>query len=95
MKEIKIIIHQLNENTSQIESEIGHDNIIYINFEKSKTIDYEDIYYLIRLIQLAITEKIIISIKHYNSLIKNIIVQKTDVIIAELLEKINEQKTLL
>ena len=95
MKEIKIIIHQLNDNTNQIESVIGHDNIIYINFEKSKTIDYEDIYYIIRLIQLAINEKIIISIKHYNSLIKNIIVQKTNVIIAELLEKINEQKTLL
>ena len=95
MKEIKIIIHQLNDNTSQIKSEIGHDNIIYINFEKSKNIEYEDIYYIIRLIQLAINKKIIISIKHYNSLIKNIIVQKTDVIIAELLEKINEQKTLL
>lgn len=95
MKEIKIIIHQLNDNTNQIESVIGHDNIIYINFEKSKTIDYEDIYYIIRLIQLAINEKIIISIIHYNLLIKNIIVQKTNVIIAELLEKINEQKTLL
>lgn len=77
MKETIELIKQLNKGENKIRIQFYKEKEIQIDFNETTNIEYEELYYIIRITQVAIEHDIKIVIKNCSEAIKQIISEKT------------------